>query len=229
MATTRVPRRQSALPKRLKPRKSPSQQRSQALVDAIVEAGSRVLAARGWDQLTLQQVATVAGVSPGSLYQYFPDKAALVAEITERLSQRELAFTIERLSSLERDATLEASVSRVVSTLIEFQRREGPLMRAALDALQHLGRYEQLADRARQAAQFLRGLLELHRARLGVQDLELATHVVANAVHSLTHDGVLPRPVTLDDVTLARELERLVLGYLLPSGPGASSVSTTVA
>jgi AcrR family transcriptional regulator len=228
MATTRVPRRPSALPKRLKPRKSPSQQRSQALVDAIVEAGSRVLASRGWNGLSLQQVATVAGVSPGSLYQYFPDKAALVAEITERLSQRELSFTIERFSSLELDASLEASVSRVVSTLIEFQRREGPLMRAALDALQHLGRYEQLADRARQAAQFLRGLLEQHRARLVPQDLELATHVVANAVHSLTHDGVLPRPATLDDATLQRELERLVLGYLLPRSNGAPAGSTAI-
>ena len=57
-------------------------------------------------------------------------------------------------------------------------------------------------------------VLEAHRSEIAVEDLELATHVLANAIHSLTHDGVLSRPASLDDETLVREVMRLVMGYL---------------
>ncbi len=216
MGARRARRTKGPLPERLKPRKVPLQSRSRALVDAIIEAGERLLAERGWEALTLQDVATLAGVSPGSLYQYFPDKASLVAEITERQSQRELAFHLERFATLTRETSLEDALRLMVTAIVDFQKAEGPLMRATLSALQHLGRYEELADRARQAAKVLEGVLELHRHRLALPDVALATHVLANAIHSLTHDGVLPRPATLDDETLLRELDRLMLGYLLP-------------
>lgn len=208
----------SSLPARLTPRKRPSQARSKALVDAIVQAGEHLLAANGWDALTLQDVAERAGVSPGSLYQYFPDKAALVAEITERQSQRELAFHLERFAALTPATTLEDGLRLMLQALLDFQRSEGALFRQTIAALPHLGRYEQLAGRAREAAGVFRAVLEVHRDRLAVRDLDLATHVCANALHSLTHDGVLPRPPSLDDETLAREALRLLLGYLLPPG-----------
>lgn len=207
------------LPGRLQPRRRPTQSRSRALVDALVEAGARVLTERGFEALTLNEVAARAGVSPGSLYQYFPDKAALVAELTERQSMRELAFHLERFSALTAETSLEDAVRLMLTSIVDFQRSEGPLFRQTLAALQHLGRYEQLAARAREAAQVFRLALEPHRARLAVEDLDLATHVCANAIHSLTHDGVLGRPASLDDATLVRELERLVLGYLLRSPP----------
>lgn len=204
------------LPRHLKPRKAPRQSRSRVLVDAIVEAGTRLLTEKGFEALTLKDVAALAGVSPGSLYQYFPDKGSLVAEITERQSARELAFHLERFATLSPETTLEDGLRLMISAILDFQRQEGPLFRQTLAALQHLGRYEQLAARAREAALVFRGLLEHHRHRLAIDDLDLATHVCANAIHSLTHDGVLTRPDSLDDPTLSRELERLVLGYLLP-------------
>ncbi|MDX2009828.1 MAG: TetR/AcrR family transcriptional regulator [Myxococcaceae bacterium] len=216
MATRRSRRGPARLPRRLQPRKEPAQARSRALVDAIVEAGARLLAEQGWEALTLQAVAARAGVSPGSLYQYFPDKAALVAEVTERQSQRELAFHLERFAAITPDTSLEDTLRLMLRAVLDFQRQEAALFRATLDALQHLGRYQQLAARAREAAMGLRAVLELHADRLAVRDLDLATHVCANAIHSLTHDGVMPRPATVDDDTLLRELERLVLGYLLP-------------
>ncbi len=216
MANTRVRRRSEAnLPTRLKPRKSPSQARSKALVDAVVEAGARVLVERGWDAMTMQQVAEVAGVSPGSLYQYFPDQASLVTEIIERQSTRELEFHQARMASLRADATLGEVLDGLVDALLGFQAQEGPLMRQTLAALQHLGRYARLAERAAGGAQLLRAVLEAYRASIDPQvDLDLATHVLSNAIHSLTHDGVLPRPPSLGDVALRRELQRLIRGYL---------------
>src|SRR5438552_3934720 len=67
-----------------KPRKRPRQARSQATVDAILEATTRILLKQGFDSLTTNAAAAAAGVSIGSLYQYFPNKEALVAALIER-------------------------------------------------------------------------------------------------------------------------------------------------
>ncbi len=216
MAPTRVPpMKRAALPKRLQPRKAPRQGRSRALVAAVLEAGSRILAERGYEGLSMQRVATVAGVSPGSLYQYFPDKPSLVAALIEAQSDRELAFHQARFAELPADASLEQSLVHVVRSIVDFQRSEGALMRRSLEAMAHVGRYPSLAAKAAESAAFLKGLLEAHRSELVVSDLDLATHVVANALHSLTHDGVLPRPPRLDDETLVREATRLAVRYLM--------------
>jgi AcrR family transcriptional regulator len=215
MAPTRIRTvKESALPRRLRPRKSPRQARAQDLVAAVLEAGSRILVAQGYEQLSMQQVAKVAGVSPGSLYQYFPDKAALVAALVEAQSERELAFHQARFAELRPDASLAEALEHVVRSVLAFQQAEGALMRRTLEAMAFLGRYPSLAARVHEAARFMRALLEAHREAIAPGDLELATHVVSNAMHSLTHDGALPRPSTLDDETLVREVLRLCLGYL---------------
>ena len=65
-------------------RKAPRQQRSRATVDVIVEAAARVLGRRGWARFTTNEIAAVAGVSVGSLYQYFPNKLAIAEAIRQR-------------------------------------------------------------------------------------------------------------------------------------------------
>jgi AcrR family transcriptional regulator len=68
----------------LNPRKKPQQRRSRATIDTIFEAAIQVLLANGFDQTTTIQIAERAGVSIGSLYQYFPNKRALMAAIVRR-------------------------------------------------------------------------------------------------------------------------------------------------
>src|SRR6185503_19872086 len=69
---------------RTTPRKRPRQARSKATVDSILGATARVLVRHGFDGLTTNAVAELAGVSIGSLYQYFPNKEALVGALLER-------------------------------------------------------------------------------------------------------------------------------------------------
>ena len=67
---------------RTTPRKRPRQDRSKATVDSILDATARVLVRHGFDGLTSNAVAEIAGCSIGSLYQYFPNKEALVAALS---------------------------------------------------------------------------------------------------------------------------------------------------
>ena len=70
-----------------KPRKHASQERSRATVDALIEATARILVREGFDSASTNRIAEQAGVSVGSLYQYFPGKEALVAAVIERHKQ----------------------------------------------------------------------------------------------------------------------------------------------
>jgi AcrR family transcriptional regulator len=66
------------------PRKIPQQRRARDTVEAIVEAAAHLLASRGWAASTTNHIAARAGVSIGSLYKYFPNKPAILAEVARR-------------------------------------------------------------------------------------------------------------------------------------------------
>jgi AcrR family transcriptional regulator len=68
----------------LQPRKKPRQTRSQRMKEDLLEAAARVLARDGARRFTTNRVAEAAGASVGSLYQYFPNKAALLVALHER-------------------------------------------------------------------------------------------------------------------------------------------------
>src|SRR3954469_21497877 len=68
----------------LKPRKKPRQQRATVTVDTIFEATIQVLLAHGFDKASTIRIAERAGVSVGTLYQYFPNKRALLAALVHR-------------------------------------------------------------------------------------------------------------------------------------------------
>src|SRR5208282_4089553 len=69
------------------PRKLASQERSRSTVDALLEATARILVKEGYDRASTNRIAELAGVSIGSLYQYFPSKEALVAAVIDRHTQ----------------------------------------------------------------------------------------------------------------------------------------------
>ncbi|MCA9583424.1 MAG: TetR/AcrR family transcriptional regulator, partial [Myxococcales bacterium] len=107
----------------------PRQSRSRALVDAIVEATTRVLPDRGLDQTTTNQIAEVAGVSIGSLYQYFPNKDAILAHLIEKdLTAQEEAF--RKIVEDKRDLSLEGVVAAIVEHATDRYLAHPRLVRA---------------------------------------------------------------------------------------------------
>ncbi|GGP25229.1 TetR/AcrR family transcriptional regulator [Silvimonas amylolytica] len=101
-------------------RKQPRQARSQATVDAIFEATIQVLLAEGLPRLTTIRVAERAGVSVGTLYQYFPQKQALLFAVLQRHLER-VAQTVEDAAHAMHGATLAQMVKTIVTAFVQIK------------------------------------------------------------------------------------------------------------
>ena len=102
-------------------RKSPRQDRSKVTVDAILDATAHIIVTDGYDQLSTNRVAERAGVSIGSLYQYFPNKEALVGELVDRFSGQILELMMSGLRELA--AVLSEDVMcKFVIVMVRFKR-----------------------------------------------------------------------------------------------------------
>ena len=107
----------------LEPRKSPVQARSAASVDAILDATIQVLLNVGKDRLTTTRVALRAGVSVGTLYQYFPNKSALLQAALKR-HLAEVADAVERVCKEQEGGTLREMVTALIPAFLQAKMRD---------------------------------------------------------------------------------------------------------
>ena len=194
-------------------RKSASQDRSKATVDALLAATARVLVKEGYDHASTNKIADAAGVSIGSLYQYFPSKEALVAAVIER----HIDGMIEVVrASAARVALLplREAARELVGVMIEAHRVDPKLHRVLVEQIPRIGNMEHIEAVDDEALGLVRAYLEVHREELGVQDLEMAAFLAVGAVEAMTHMAVLRRPELLSDARFVDEVANLVVRYL---------------
>jgi len=199
-----------------KPRKVASQERSRVTVDALVEATARILVREGFDKASTNRIAEVAGVSVGSLYQYFPGKEALVAAVIER-HQQEIMQTVRGELAEVLAQPVEKAVRKLVAVAVKAHRVDPKLHRVLAEQIPRVGKLEKLETFNRENYTLFRTYLESHRDELRVDDLELASFVCVTSIEALTHNAVLHYSKMLSDEameTLIEEGARLVTGYL---------------
>jgi AcrR family transcriptional regulator len=137
----------SHLPQRarviLEPRKSPVQARSTASVDAILQATIQVLLQVGKERLTTTRVALRAGVSVGTLYQYFPNKSSLLQAALKR-HLTEVAEAVERVCDEQKGKMLHEMVTALITTFLAAKMRDARTSVARSDR-QHADHLERTA------------------------------------------------------------------------------------
>ncbi len=199
-----------------KPRKNASQDRSRATVDALIEATARILVREGFDSASTNRIAEVAGVSVGSLYQYYPGKEALVGAVIDR-HNRELMQLVRGALAEVASQPIRKAVRRLVAVAIEAHRIDPRLHRVLAEQIPRTGRLENVEAFNRETHALFRAYLESHRDELRKVDVGLAAFVCVTTIEALTHTAVLQRSETLSDEaaeTLIDETTRLVVGYL---------------
>jgi AcrR family transcriptional regulator len=199
-----------------KPRKDASQERSRATVDALLEATARILVREGFDRASTNRIADVAGVSIGSLYQYFPNKEALVAAVVER-HQQDIRQVIQ--GELEKAAMLpiEQGVRMLVAVAVKSHRIAPKLHRVLAEQIPRVGTLEKVETFNRENFALFRSYLESRKSELRVKNLELAAFLCVTSIEAVTHNAVLHHTKMLsDDMTdaLIDGAARMVIGYL---------------
>lgn len=197
----------SPLHSRSSPRKAPKQARSLATVQAIVEAAARILEERGHEGFSTNAVAEKAGVSIGSLYQYFPRKDALIGA----LIARETTCLVEDAEIAAGKPTGDEALSALIRPCVEQQLRR-PALARLLDFEE--ARLPLDADTERVKMRFF----ELTRATLLRSDLppqpdvDVATRDVVAIIKGMV--DAAGEHGDEDRNALALRVKRAVLGYL---------------
>lgn len=164
-------------------RKAPRQQRSRATVDAIVEAAARVLARRGWARFTTNEAAAVAGVSIGSLYQYFPNKLALA----EAIRRRHLDEVLAVLPAASGEPVgLERRVERLIDGVVAAHAVDQALHRVLLDEVPLAPRSSQERFEAEYLQRY-RVLIAASARGHGDERDAIAARVLSAAVEGVVH------------------------------------------
>jgi AcrR family transcriptional regulator len=199
----------------LSPRKRPRQQRSIATVDAIVEAAARVFAERGYAGGSTNRIAETAGVSIGSLYEYFPNKGSILVAVAERHLGRMIA-DVERLlkRAQARSEPLEPLLNGFVLAMLEVHERDPALHHVVFAEAPHppelhacvLQMEETLAHR-------VESLLQASD-EVDVADTDAAAHLVVQTVEALTHRFAHQGIHDLPRERFVGEVVALLVGYL---------------
>lgn len=177
----------------VEPRKRPVQRRSRETVARILDAAAEVFAERGYTAATTNAVAERAGVSIGSLYQYLPNKEALLVALTERHLDDAAARLGPRLAALH-DAAPDPDVLAAAFVDLAIELNDDPgglhhlLFTAAPRTPEVLERYAAVVDAVvAEVAHHLR--------RLGTAgpDADLRARVLTHAVDAAVHEVVIAR------------------------------------
>ncbi len=191
------------------PRKLPQQDRSKVTVDAILTATTRILIQVGYDKASTNRIAELAGVSIGSLYQYFPSKEALITSLAEHHANTMMEKIESKLQELF-DAPIEIVIRELVKACIAAHAID-PMLHKVLN--EQVPRINNTNAEARVTA-LLRAYLEQNRNQIEPQNLDLAVLIIERTVEALTHTAVIERPQLLKDGQLEQEITTLLLSYL---------------
>lgn len=185
-------------------------------MDALLEATARILVADGFDRASTNRIARLAGVGIGSLYQYFPNKEALVGAVVDRHSEATMQIVRAALARVAL-RPVEEAIGALVRVGIDSHRVNPKLHRVLTEQVPRVGRLENIQAVGRETYALVRAYLEAHREELTVTDTDLAAFICVTTVEALTHAAVVDRPDAISDVEADKfvdEVTLVILRYL---------------
>jgi AcrR family transcriptional regulator len=195
-------------------RRQPRQARSRAMVQRIVDAAARVLEEVGYHGASTNRIAAAAGVSPGSVYQYFTDKDEIVAVIIKRLIDD---FAEGVAPALRHAATLDpvTGVRTVLESVLDVLELQDVLLRALVDRVPAADQAEALRPVRARIADFIYQTLAAQRELPAHDDLDRLTWTILELTQHLPVRYVLDRPPIARQDFIA-DLSQIVLDLAYP-------------
>jgi AcrR family transcriptional regulator len=200
-------------------RRLPRQDRAHATVEAILQAAAELFAKHGYARTTTNKIAVRAGVSVGSLYQYFPDKDAVLARLLEQHQQdvhRVLALSLGELT--DPGVGLEDGVRRLLQRLVDLHLERPDLTRALGPDV--LGQSRIGLHTHGEGVEFMDRVAVVLERRPDVRqgDHRAMAAVIEQASGTLTRWLIHEAPGRVDRAVLQEECVQLIVRYLASGG-----------
>lgn len=193
------------------PKKWPVQARSKQTFDALVDACTWLLPRRGYAGTTTNHIAERAGVNIASLYEYFADKDAIVAQVAERLVERVLAGLTAGLPEVLRAGP--RAVRAWIELVHDTVARERALVAVFVHEIPFTSQLPPVRDLTPRLLAFSNGL----RAQLVTPELSpVALRLLVNLVSSTILQLVLDPPRDVSRRAVLDELARRTEDWLAP-------------
>lgn len=197
---------------RSEPRKSPVQARSTASVDAILKATVQVLLRIGKEKLTTTRVAARAGVSVGTLYQYFPNKSALLRAAL-KLHVEEILAEVDEVCVAQRGQPVEQMAEALAVASLAVKMRDPKKGRALYAVSSDVEGAKIAADAEARANKEIVGLLQSAPEVL-TTDLQLMATVLQSTIAGMKRQLLESDMLEAQFEVMQRELVLVVRGYV---------------
>jgi AcrR family transcriptional regulator len=202
----------SPAPQQIEPRKQPVQSRSTATVEALYEASIQVLLELGYRKFTTTRVAERAGVSIGSLYQYFPNREALITAVIARHLDQMLTVIEKRCRDVA-GRPLDEMVTGMIDAVIAAKWEHIEISRALHEPMAEVRGVECMRDaEARMAAPVAAILRSCSDASFRDEERIALTMVIACS--SLLQAAITDKTTAFNRESLRDHMRAMVLGYL---------------
>jgi AcrR family transcriptional regulator len=203
-------------------RTKPQQSRSKATVGVILDATVRIFEQEGTDAATTSRIAEVAGVSVGTLYQYFGNRDDILVALQDREFERATAM-LDRVLAAARGASGREVARMVIEELFRIYRSAPALHRVlAVEGLRVTPTERVLAFDVR-AVGAIKTFLAFADDGVRRSNVDAAAFVVYQSVRAVMLAYLLERPSGIDDAALTEELADLVERYLVEASDAGRS------
>lgn len=195
---------------RIATRKRPRQERSEALVEAILAAAKMELVTKGYALATTNRIAAAAGVSVGSLYQYFPSKDAIAVELMRRYRSTRIEIVRSKLAPIA-DEPLGDVVRSLLEALFHADAIERDLLAVLVERVVWTEAHHEFRGYEDKLTEIVADALR--RGDVRVDDYELAAYFLVRMIQALVHAAAADDR-RYDARTMVDEGTKLVLRYL---------------
>jgi len=203
--------------KRLIPLKKPRQRRSRVTYNAILEATTQLLIERGYAATTTNHIAERAGISIGSLYQYFPNKEAIAVELLQRHIVNGPSFMASQVAQSMKN---QCGPAKIVKCAIEAacdHHTDNPALHKVLEEeVPHPAHIrEAIKLNENLYVEALANWIEQQRP-LQVSNPAVAARMIFFMIKSMTHWYILYQQAEIDREVFVDELTAIVMRYVFP-------------
>lgn len=198
----------------LSARKTPKQARSQETVENIYQATTHILENVGPEKLSTNKIAERAGISIGSLYQYFPTKESIISAMIERYMSKQVEIIESKLRGIDNKKTLEQTIEILIEATIASKRNEGQLTRILAQKILGFGKISLLQKQDAYLHKIFSQHLDRFKKEIRLENIDFTLYVIIEVVKIVPISLLFQSHYKLSDPMIKNELVLLVLRYL---------------